>query len=466
MTRTLEERQHTARVNGSKSRGPTSTTGKLVSRRNSLKLGIYAKVVTLPDEDPELVADLRADWYKDIQPRSRAAEHLLEDCIYADMMSMRTRRAHQTAIANQGEAALRDWDNTRFAQGRERLSRLASDTQIATAEVRSTSQGCLLLMDRFTALDATLASRGFLTWPECEDLCLLAGFPAAGGTEREVRFRYLYQLWNAGCQPPNLVRPDQIATELRPENRPPVLRTSPVETFYPGNAPGCRDALREAVAHQIVHLQEEVERLRSEFENDQVARVLEPQAVLHDPQAVHQFLRYQADCRTTFHRSYSALLKTVERDKEALAEGNDPEEVDDCAGGPGDDSATVHPPGKMGASEVEAEPRNGSPTEGPEGPGNGGAEGVNIATRNEPTLAPGRVVEAIEIKAVTERTSDTEYEPEPPRREVPDPGTCAGRVASAPPPPQLSLWDLVVRHAEARAGASRRGPEAHPPEPG
>jgi hypothetical protein len=61
MTKTLEERQHTARVNGAKSRGPTSLRGKSVSCRNSLKLGIYAKVVTLPDEDPELISALRSD---------------------------------------------------------------------------------------------------------------------------------------------------------------------------------------------------------------------------------------------------------------------------------------------------------------------------------------------------------------------------------------------------------------------
>src|SRR5262245_51181912 len=99
MVKTTEERQKTARTNGSRSRGPTSTRGKSASARNSLKLGIYARILHLPDEDPQKLSALRADWYADIQPQSPAACHLLDECIFADIMSQRTRRAHQSEIA-------------------------------------------------------------------------------------------------------------------------------------------------------------------------------------------------------------------------------------------------------------------------------------------------------------------------------------------------------------------------------
>src|SRR5438067_12893750 len=101
MTKTLEERQKIARANGAKSRGPTTTRGKAISSRNGVKLGIYAKTITLPDEDPALITALRDEWYAFIPPQTPVMRHLLEDCIFSDLMSQRTHRAHQTAIANQ-----------------------------------------------------------------------------------------------------------------------------------------------------------------------------------------------------------------------------------------------------------------------------------------------------------------------------------------------------------------------------
>src|SRR5437763_1817338 len=73
MTKTLEERQKTARTNGAKSRGPTTTRGKAISSRNGVKLGIYAKTITLPDEDPALIPALRLPENRRQRAGSRGA---------------------------------------------------------------------------------------------------------------------------------------------------------------------------------------------------------------------------------------------------------------------------------------------------------------------------------------------------------------------------------------------------------
>jgi hypothetical protein len=213
------------------------------------------------------------------------------------------------------------------------------------------------------------------------------------------------------------------------------------------------------IGRQVAHLRDEAERLRAEFENDQVARLLEPQAVLHDPEALSRFLRYQSDYRTTFHRAYNALIKTIERDNAALAEGIDPADLDGCAGDPGVDSAPADPQGRDDVEGVEAEAgtRNGSPAAGPEGAGTAGEKGVEIETRNEPTSAPGGVSESVEVTAVTERTSDSGCELPAPRCEAPRRPPAAGSREG----PATRFPDDPIP-----ARAARGGPEPPDPDPG
>src|SRR5215470_7047720 len=113
MTKTIEERRETARRNGAMSRGPVSATGKAISSRNSVKLGIYCRTIALPDEDPTLIAALRQDWYDFITPTTPVSRRLLEDIIFSDLMNERTKRAIQQAIAGQGQAALASWNEQR-----------------------------------------------------------------------------------------------------------------------------------------------------------------------------------------------------------------------------------------------------------------------------------------------------------------------------------------------------------------
>jgi hypothetical protein len=153
------------------------------------------------------------------------------------------------------------------------------------------------------------------------------------------------------------------------------------------------------------------------------------------------FLQYQADCRTTFHRAYNALIKTLERDNEALAGGIDPEA----------ETETVAEPGSQAAAEA------------PEAP----APEVEIASENEPTLTPEWVVEVVDNTEVTEHTGDCVYEGEPTcdpapaeaeeeaglDEPEPGPGTCPDLASQAPPPPRVSLLELRIRQLQAQAEA-------------
>jgi hypothetical protein len=60
----VSERQLAAnRANAQKSTGPTSDTGKSVSKYNSLRHGLNSFLVCLPSEDKEMYEEIRAEYH-------------------------------------------------------------------------------------------------------------------------------------------------------------------------------------------------------------------------------------------------------------------------------------------------------------------------------------------------------------------------------------------------------------------
>src|SRR5262249_26692364 len=146
MAKTLEERQKIARMNGSKSRGPTSTTGKAASARNSCKLGIYARIIPLADEDPDKLNALRVEWYDYVKSCTPSQRLMTEDCYFSDIVAERTRRAHVAAIEAQGQEALDQWHQRQRLYAEHCAAKLGSHTLEASAALRAHSHGCLLLI--------------------------------------------------------------------------------------------------------------------------------------------------------------------------------------------------------------------------------------------------------------------------------------------------------------------------------
>src|SRR5690242_14560710 len=113
MKLTTEERAAISRANGARSRGPKTDAGKSASCRNSLKDGFYARKLALPDEDPAALDARRKQWEGFFQPKSPDAQFLLNECIHATIMADRFHRAHDTALTNQIEDSLEEWDKAR-----------------------------------------------------------------------------------------------------------------------------------------------------------------------------------------------------------------------------------------------------------------------------------------------------------------------------------------------------------------
>src|SRR5689334_12600555 len=106
---TEEERAEVRRRNGAKSRGPVTDAGKERSRQNAMKHGLSARVLALPDEDPEAIAARQHAWDDFYRPDSPATRHLVHECVRATLLADRCHAHHDQAVAKQVREAQEAW---------------------------------------------------------------------------------------------------------------------------------------------------------------------------------------------------------------------------------------------------------------------------------------------------------------------------------------------------------------------
>ena len=111
MPLTAAQRAKKNKENAAKSTGPKSDAGKAKSRLNAVKHGLRAEVVALPFEDAEAVAAREQTWNDYYQPQSPAAQHLVNQCVQATLLSDRVNRYHAAALTKQMGDAREAWEN-------------------------------------------------------------------------------------------------------------------------------------------------------------------------------------------------------------------------------------------------------------------------------------------------------------------------------------------------------------------
>jgi hypothetical protein len=153
-----EKQREASRVNGSKSKGPITPTGKAVSKFNGLKHGLRAEQVILPGEDPAEFEAERQGWLDDWKPRSHTRAVL---CERAAQASWRLRRAVRTEAARVGVLA----DNAAWAFDSEQMirvdravDRFGDDPAGALAMLRVHAAGVDRLIASWAGLEAALAA--------------------------------------------------------------------------------------------------------------------------------------------------------------------------------------------------------------------------------------------------------------------------------------------------------------------
>ena len=218
-----EAQRRASRVNGSRSRGPTTPEGKSITRFNGLKHGLRAEHVVLPGEDPAAFEAERQAWQNDWRPASHTRAVLVER---ATIASWRLRRCVRVETGRLGEVvaeAIRNFDDDRLARVERTVDRFMDDPPTALATLRSDVAGIDRLLRGWRELAEALAD-GPAGWKEAlfhqRLLCLTGHGPdtscISAGPHGETSWRLLgINTRRPNVDPPKKGEPESLADDLR-----------------------------------------------------------------------------------------------------------------------------------------------------------------------------------------------------------------------------------------------------------
>ncbi len=359
MTLTTEQRSEINRRNGQKSQGPKTDEGKARSRRNATKHGLRAEVLAMPTEDASVIAARAQAWNEYYQPASPAAQHLVNECVRATIMSDRCHKYHDAALAKHvAESRFRQIceDDIEVEQ---LVAQLAADPANTVAALRRFGAGCRYLIGRWEHLGRVLVKRGCWAPPERDEAIRLQGAPAETATIKNHEIAWLTRLY---CVVALNTTPQEKLIEwmMDAKNHPQGLWSSYSTEVYPTMAEG-RESLKELVVEKLTWLRAWLENISKAFENASDASVADRAMILQDEPSAKLFLRYLAESRSTFHRSFKELVKTLDRDQAenatpTVVSPNEPKLVVDAAKTASETASnTVSPNEPNGETATESE---------------------------------------------------------------------------------------------------------------
>ncbi len=311
MPLTAEERAAINRRNATRSTGPKTEQGKAASRRNALKHGLRAEALALPNEDPAAVADRADAWNDYYRPQSPAAQHLVNACVAATLLSDRCQKFHGAALAKQVRDAEYAWEVQRDESVQALAVLLKTDPATATRRLARTADGCRWLIDQWERLLGALDGRGRWAGPERDQAIRLQGFRPEGDALKECPEAWVTRLFALLCHE----TPGGPALEwlFQSHHYPDVYRGD----YRPDSLPereDCLDGLRAMALERLEPLRALEECLRAEFDAPDRAGAADRALILHEATSARLFLRYHAEARTAFQRAYGSLVKTLDRD--------------------------------------------------------------------------------------------------------------------------------------------------------
>jgi hypothetical protein len=142
-----EKQREVSRINGSKSRGPTSPDGKAASKFNGLKHGLRAEHVILPGEDPLAFEAERQAWIDDWKPPSHTRAVLVERAAVASWRLRRSVKAEAAFLAERADTAAYAFDSDRFNRVERALARADVDPVAAVSLLSLDAHGLDRMID-------------------------------------------------------------------------------------------------------------------------------------------------------------------------------------------------------------------------------------------------------------------------------------------------------------------------------
>ena len=363
MTLTADQRAAINRQNAAKSTGPTSEAGKEKSRANAVKHGLRAAVVALPNEDPEEVAARAEEWEGFYKPASPAARHLVDQCVRATLLADRVHRHHSAALAQQVREATKTWDEQRADEVEGWKTLLATDPAVAVRGLRKTAAGLRYMVGRWEVLGAEFAGCGKWVRQETEEAVRLLGQSPDPATLAQQPGAWRVKFLNVLCARGEPA-PETLAWYVDPRRFPNTSEAAGLSARPPARDEA-RALLCDLIASELASLRDLAEFIEAEYDGPSRAEASDRASMLTEGASARLVLRYQAEARTSFHRAYGELVKTLARDAESpspneanpAAEAPSPNEANPAVESPAPNEANPEPE----ASPNEANPAAGEP---------------------------------------------------------------------------------------------------------
>jgi hypothetical protein len=291
-----------------KARQPLSPETVSISSRNGLRDGLFARVHYLDDEDPAEIAALRQRYLDDKQPRDATEEFLVNECFYEDVMGQRYHRAVSNELRRQQRLNRQRWEEERTATAGALRDQLVApetvDLDPIVVELKGFGHGLEYLYGAWLRLKTALTTRGFLCPEEANMGLRLMGVLPSLESVAQHQDGFLFMLWSTGCHPAAPL--GMIETLLQPAHRPAGLEDTGREELLPDPAE-CRDQLIKWVDDELAALAALADQVARAVDGPELARVLNPAAIVMDPEKAKRFERARSNYQSTYYRAKNAL---------------------------------------------------------------------------------------------------------------------------------------------------------------
>jgi hypothetical protein len=166
------QRRKQNRANARHSTGPTSQEGKLVARCNSLRDGLTAKTLVLPNENPDEVQARVDAWHQSCQPQGHLEEELVDQMALAAQRIRRIARAEGAILAEQVANAETEWKHAQETRLLRLTRRLYSEPEQTHVDLLSFGAGACWLLERWLGLLEAFERYGCWNHPHLIDHAL------------------------------------------------------------------------------------------------------------------------------------------------------------------------------------------------------------------------------------------------------------------------------------------------------
>jgi hypothetical protein len=136
-----EKQLEANRINAQRSTGPRTREGKLRSRRNAVKHGLTAEVVSVEGEDAEELAAEEAEWLEELAPRGRLGRRFAQRAFRAYVRLDRAERARDARLAARSQRAVEHWILGRAGEVHDAIALLETAPGVAVARLTASAEG-------------------------------------------------------------------------------------------------------------------------------------------------------------------------------------------------------------------------------------------------------------------------------------------------------------------------------------